>query len=343
MKSTPQWMTVPAVFCAILFGFTLSLSLLAFNLENQLFNPAVYKNALSDQRVCERLPLVLAKQLTSTTNVQDGGNFISQLVRSIDPERLEGLFKMVLPCQTLEKVVFGAIDQVFLQLNGATAQSGFSLTPIKEIISRNSDVAVDEYLSSLPECTPMQLLEIGANVLLGQSEGSPVILCNPPALVEEAIKYPLRVMLDSAIQGMPDNIQVASALGGLLNTLRIARLLMNLSPLLPLLFLGLTTFFAVRSWRSLLRWWGMPLLASGVVTLIASVMVSPVVFSMFTLLILPSLPATIVPEAVKLISDVFAEVSQGLASPIQIQSAIISLMGLAMVLGEKLTRSKSSS
>ncbi len=193
MKNTPRWMMIPAVISAILFGFTLSLSLLAFNLENQLFNPAVYKSALSDQRVCERLPLVLAKQLTSTTNVQDGGNIISLLVRSIEPERLEGLFKMVLPCQTIEKVVFGAIDQIFAQINGSTDQSGFSFKPMKEILSQNSDVALDEYLSSLPACTPMQLLEIGAAALLGQSEGSPVIMCNPPSLVEEAIKYPLKV------------------------------------------------------------------------------------------------------------------------------------------------------
>jgi hypothetical protein len=57
-------------------------------------------------------------------------------------------------------------------------------------------------------------------------------------------------------------------------------------------------------------------------------------------LILPNLPGNLVPSAVQLIADVFATVAQGIVKPTQYQSAIISLIGLMMVLGERLSRQK---
>jgi hypothetical protein len=338
MKTTPKWMTALAMVSAILFGLTLTFSLFAFNIENQLFNPDVYKKALSGLNVCARLPVVLAQQITSSAQSKDKGNIFGLVVGSVNPDTLQGLIEMVLPCPVVEKVVYGSIDQIFSQINNASIQQGFSLGPIKQSIEQNSNAAVDEFLKSQPDCSGEQLLQIGVNALLGQSNKDNTLLCNPPAALREVFTIPLGLMLDAALQALPDQVPLSTELAKTLNILRITRTAMSWSILLPFFFLGLTTAFAVRSWRSFLRWWGIPLLASGLTALVISLAVSPTLYGLLSFIILPKLPVNLVPEAIKLISDVFSTVVQGLVKPIQVQSAIISLTGLAMVVGERISR-----
>lgn len=339
MHSKINVRTVIAVICAILFGVTLSLSLVAYNLENQLFNPAVYKKAITDQNFCERLPVALTRQISSHLAAQGENNLLGLIVGSINPDILQNLIELALPCEVVQKALFNGIDQIFIRVNDATALPGLSLNPFKQIIVENSKTVFDEYFQSLPDCTPAELLGMGANALLGQ-EQNPVIACNPPEILREVMTTPLQLVLESAVQDLPDQITVFSAVGEIAKTIRTARAVMNWSPLLPLFFIGLTTFLAVRSWRSFLIWWGYPLLISGLFTLVISLLVSPAVYASFSMLVFPNLPVNLVPEVVDLISDVLSDVTRGLALPIQFQAAILGLVGLGMVIGEKLTRPK---
>ena len=339
MHSKTNFRIVIAVICAVLFGVTLSMSLVAYNIENQLFNPVVYKNAITDQNFCERLPFALTRQISSNAAAQGEKKLLGLIVGSIKPEKLQNLIELALPCEMVEKALFNGIDQIFIRINDATAQAGLSLNPFKQIIAENSKAAFDEYFQSLPECTPAELLGMGAKALLGQ-EQNPVIACNPPEMLRDVMTIPLQLVLESAVQDLPDQIKVFSAAGEIAKTIRTARAVMNWSPLLPLFFLGLTTFLAVRSWRSLLRWWGYPLLISGLFTLVISLLVGPAVYTSLSRLVFPILPVNLVPEVVDLISDVLSEVTRGLALPIQFQAAILSLIGLGMTIGERLTRPK---
>jgi hypothetical protein len=148
------------------------------------------------------------------------------------------------------------------------------------------------------------------------------------------------VLVESAVQDLPDQVPLLSRFDHLMKVIRTTRIVLTWSPLLPMAFLGLTALFAVRTWRSLLRWWGYPLLAAGLGTLLLSLLVSPVVYSLLTLLIFPNLPVNMVPEAFDLLAGIIEGVSKGLAQPIQYQSAFLSLLGLGMVLGEKFSRPK---
>lgn len=338
MKNQSGFLKVLAIVCAVLFGITLTFSLFAYNIEQTLFNPIVYKQAFSEQNVCTRLPGVLTQQIISNSRSQDQSGIIDQLISSIKPDRLQGLIELVLPCQVIEKVVDNGIDQLFSAINSATAQNGISLNPIKQSIGENSAAALDEFLKSQPDCTAMQLLEIGANAILGQGDQSKLVLCNPPAALRDVFTIPLGLMVDSVIDGLPEQVRIPVSLEKLAATLRFTRTIMNWSPLLPFLFLGLTTALAVRSWRSILRWWGIPLLVSGLVALVVSLVIGPTVYAMLGYLILPRLPGNLVQPAIQLISDVLSTVAQGIVKPIQYQSAAISLIGLTMVIGEKLIK-----
>jgi len=339
MRKRSKLLTGLAVFCAILFGITLTLGLFAYNIEKQLFNPEVYKQALALQNVCQRLPGVITKQIISSATSTEQGGLLGLLIGSMSPEKLQGIIELALPCQVIEKVVYSGIDQVFATINGATGQNGISLDLVKQSIGANSTAALDEFLKSQPDCTAAELLEIGANALLGQGNNK-LMFCNPPDALREALMGPLGAMVNAALQGLPDRVQLSAKFVNLLSMLRTARMILNWSPLLPLLFLGLTTAFAVRSWPSLLRWWGIPLLASGLATLVISLVIDPAVYTVLGYLILPRLPVNLVPEAGQFISDVLSTVARGMVRPIQYQSAAISAIGLAMVLYEWLSKPK---
>jgi hypothetical protein len=333
-------LTFSAIFFAGLFGLTLSLSLVAFNIENQLFNPEVYKTAIIDQRVCERLPIILSQQFLSNA-LDDGNENIGDLFLSvIGSDNLQNFIKTIFPCKAIETTVFIGIDQLFEYINGKTTQEGFSLSLFKESSRENSKLAVEEYFKSLPDCTPAQLIQMGTTALLGQENGNTLFSCNPPDVLREVVTLPLMIIVESALQGIPDQVSIVSRFESLLNFLRTARTVMEWSPLLPLIFLGLTTLIAVRTWRSLMRWWGYPMLAAGLVTLAISLAISPIVYSLLTMLVFPNLPVNIVQEAVDLIAGTLAGVSQGLTQPIQLQSTILSFIGIGMVLGEKFSRPK---
>jgi hypothetical protein len=342
MRTTHKWMTILATLSAILFGLSLTFSLFAFNIQNQLFNPDVYKKAFAEQNVCARFPDVISHQIVSSAQSKDKGNLLGLIIGSINPDQLRGVIQSVLPCPIVEKFVFGGIDQIFSQINLATAQQGLSLNSIKQSLQQKSSTVVDEFLKSQPDCTAAQLLQIGTDALLGKGVQSGTILCNPPAPLREVLSVPIGLMMDAAIQGLPDQIPLSSGFVNSLNSLRIIRIALNWSFVLPLIFLGLTTVLAVRSWRSLLQWWGIPLLVSGLTALVISLTASPIFYELLTGFLFPNLPANLVPEAITLISDVLSSVVNGLVRPIQIQSAVIGLIGLVMVVGERISRAKPS-
>ena len=336
-----KWRSFFAVVLAAFFGLTLSLSLIAFNIENQLFNPDVYKKAILDQNVCEQLPQIISQQIISNANTDESeNNFIGIILKVFDPTTIQEIIRRIFPCRAIEASVFSGIDQFFDYINGETSQETFSLAFFKQSSKEKSKLAVEEYYESLPDCTPAQLLQIGANALLGQENENNLLSCNPPEAIREAVTLPLIYLVESAVQDIPDQIELTSRFESLINAIRTTRIVLTWSPLLPLVFLGLTTLIAVRTWRSLLQWWGYPILVAGAGTLILSLLVSPAVYSTLTMLIFPNLPVSLVPEAIDLIAGTLAGVSKGLTQPIQYQSAILSLLGLGMVLGEKFSRPK---
>ena len=340
MAKEYNWRRVLAIVCSVVFGITLSISLVAYNVEQRIFEPETYKQVLLDQRVCEQFPMIVSKQILSSAQSAGPSNLMGRLIGSIRPENMENFIHVILPCDLVQSVIFNGIDQVFFYINSATDQSSLPLGALKESLRVNSGTAVDEYLNTLPDCSPATLLQMGANALFGQGDSNSINPCNPPDALKDIFRIPLLMVVESAFQIVPNQIALNEGLTELLNLLRTLRLIMNMSIFIPLIFLALTTILVVRSWRNLLLWWGYPLLAGGLVTLLISLAVAPMVYYSLSTLLLPRLPVTLVPEAIQLISNLLSGVTDGLAAPIQLQAAVLSVIGLGMVLGEKLTRKK---
>jgi hypothetical protein len=240
----------------------------------------------------------------------------------------------------METAILSGIDQLFEYINSETSYRGLSFKPLKQSIIAGSEQSLEGYFKSLPVCTPAQLLIIGANALMELgNEGEPM-LCNPPDALKELAAIPIRYFMEALLQEIPEQGLLSSSIENLIKSIRIMRVLMVWSPAIPIIFLLLTTLFEVRTWRSLLQWWGYPILGAGAATLVVSLLVSPAIYYAFSSLFLPNLPFYIVPEAVDLVASAFESATLGLAQPIQVQSAFLGFVGLGMVLGERFSRPK---
>jgi len=119
-------------------------------------------------------------------------------------------------------------------------------------------------IQSQPDCTIEQIARI-ANTF-GQE------LCNPPKQILDLIQPVIQIELQSAASAIPDNISILNAAnnGSVesgLKDLRLIRLVMRFSPLIPIALLFVITILAVRTFKGWLAWWGWPLLLTGLIGL----------------------------------------------------------------------------
>ena len=107
---------------------------------------------------------------------------------------------------------------------------------------------------------------------------------------------------------------------------------MRLSPLLPILFLLLVTMLMVRSLNTWLRWWGIPLLVSGGISLVMSLLTGPILRSALNVVFLSRTSMQISGSALELIYDLIQTVMHGLIENIALYALIITVIGLAMTI-----------
>lgn len=146
----------------------------------------------------------------------------------------------------------GLLNSTFAYLNQQADIVQLSLVPLKTSMVGPSGVqAIYGILGAQPDCTLMQLAQMGFDLISGGS----IQFCNPPAELEPVMTPAIQAQLQVAVTLIPDQITVYEA--PLQNDprqkLQIARLFMRLSPILPLVFLLLMTIFAVNTFTSWLN------------------------------------------------------------------------------------------
>ncbi len=127
---------------------------------------------------------------------------------------------------------------------------------------------VETIVASWPECTAddvNRLLGIGA---VPEREGFPY--CEPPeplrGVLVRSVSGALRILGESLPASLPIVDQDFRDTGSLLQVkeqVRLVRFVARWGILVSLSLLGVIMALAVRSWRGLARWWGIPLLLGG--------------------------------------------------------------------------------
>lgn len=319
-----------AAICAILFIISTVLVLLVFNIEAKAFSSATYKQAFEDQRLYERMPVILATGLTTTM----GPNINAiPFLKTLTIEDWQNTITVLLPQEELKAMADNALDATFDYLNGRTDSAVISLIPVKTQLAGPSGMnVVLQILSLQPACTAEQLTQMALGFLSGE-----IALCNPPP---EAINL-MTPFLQSQLQTMTTILpnEVTFIPGTLSGTPADPRLRLNSirsiikwTPLLPLLFLFGVTIFAVRSLADWLTWWGWSFTIAGASSVVIGLVGSPLVGWILQLLIQNQGTIQIPPVFVASIAETTTAVARQLLTPVLVQGAILGFIGLGMAI-----------
>jgi hypothetical protein len=353
-----------AAILAIIFIIVTVLALFLTNLQAYAFNPQSYQRALREQDIYHRLPGLVARQLASGANYnpcaenpdlcagegeglpeeQDGA---PKYLENIGAEEWQAILSNLVTPEWMQAQAESVIDQLFAYLNGEQASLSLklSLADLKVRITEGGGRrAILQLIQAQPDCNQEQLLAISQKVSEGSLDDFPV--CNPPEeVIEQLLPLAEQIVLE-AVQSMPEEVDLAQrnperANAGArdgspeeaMRTLRAMRVALRLAPLLAIFLLLLVTVFGVRSTKGWLRWWGIPLLISGLTGLaLIFVMVVFAEAGIDRLLASQQFRATgFTPELVGVLRDILLALVRPYARRVLIQSGLLGLVGGLML------------
>jgi len=317
--------------CAVLFVVTGVAALLLFNIERKAFSSASYKQAFENQKLYERMPAIVASALLTSITENENAN---PALKILAGDGLEASISALLPPEELKILTDDSLDSIFAYLNGEANSAGVSLASFKTHLASPAGAdAVLNILKSQPDCTTAQLLQM----TLGAITGSEFIFCNPPPEVTGLVRPLLETQLAFTAALLPDQITLISGTqSGTENDPRVrlnrVRTIMKLTPILPLAFLLGVVLFVVRSLLNWLRWWGYPFLATGVVSLVVSILGAPLVGWIIQLIIEIQAEQFTSPILLSTLRETTSAVARQILNPVAIQGLILGLLGLGMVI-----------
>ena len=180
-----------------------------------------------------------------------------------------------------------------------------------------------------------------------------LVLCSPPNEIIAVIAPLIQVMIKDATAQIPDSQVITPQLGtntisfgplgsGLTGGIRLAHLVMRLSPLVPLLFLIFITLLVVRTLKDWLRWWGIPIFFSGLLSVGLAMMVMFLFDQAWDAILANFIPSFLSPGLVNLGHDVAQAIFQSLTAGIMDIGILMAVLGLGMWIGSGLIKSRSA-
>jgi hypothetical protein len=310
-----------AFLCAIFFVITALAALLLFNMERRAFNPNTYKDALANQNFYQSLPSMLGQVLANDTSANS-----VPFARQLTSENWTTIIQTLLPPEQLRGMTDEAITQIFAYLNNETSNPQISLLPLKQRLAGPAGMeAVIDFIHAQPNCTAEQLAQMAA--LSGQ------VLCNPPQDALNLARPIIQTQLDSIAANIPNQISFIDAFAPQKSiNIRVVRLVMQFSPLIPLAFLFGVTIFGVRTFKGWMAWWGWPLLIAGVIGALSGFSGAPLFRPALENYILGRAPLTIPPEFSSAVRSVMDTVLREIFQPAGWQALMLAGVGLLMLI-----------
>jgi len=315
---------------ALLFIITGVLALFFFNIERKAFSSVTYKQAFESQHLYERMPEVLAIALS--TSIAEAPE-VDIFLKLITPEQWGASISSILPPEELRILADDVLDSTFDYLNGKTDAISISLLPFKQHMAGPAGVeAVKQILRAQPECTAEQLTQMAVSAFTGGG----LILCSPPAEALQIMSPLIETQLQVLSSVFPDQVTLFSSIDRDPSEdprprLNGIRLVMKLTPILPLVLLLVIALFTVRSLRDWLLWWGWPLLITGGISLLTALFASPLLTWILRRLIqsqgagfMPLILATTLAETA-------GAITRQILTPVTIEGFVLALLGRVMV------------
>ena len=322
-----------AVACAALFALTAGLALLLVNAERRLFDADFYLAALDRQNFYDRLP-ALAAETVMGAPASDDPNSARNYLNLVPAQNWEALFRALLPPEVSRPMTEQAVASVFDYLNGKSEAVVVSLAAFKNHLAGPAGTeALFGIVRAQPACSFEQIAQLTVGSLFGQTPS--FMLCNPSDSLLDLFQPLIQSQVQAIAASIPDSVDLTPSKVGAespLKSLRSLRTLMRLSLLLPLGLLLLVGILAVRRWRDILTWWGIPLFTAGLLGTFFSVAASALLGLGFAAYVAPRLPASLPASILNLIRSLVSDAVSGVTQPILVQSVILILIGGIMLI-----------
>jgi hypothetical protein len=311
---------------------------------------AAYQSIGTGARVPTSVELQLAQPCldrygaTQNTNLQPGtgGSGMPFFLQNLTMADWQDILTILLPPETLKNMTESTLDQVFAYLNGEVNSVSVPLAIFKDrLLGLAGKDLFMQLLNSLQPCNEQDLSQL----ILGTSNGG-TVLCKPPENMIPIVTALVPDLLNSIVPMIPDKAFIIKAPApgtpspgsgpfgaDPLSSLHTIRLVMRLSFLIPLIFLLLVTLFAVRSYKSWMRWWGIPFFITGIIGLGLGLSIIPAFNATWTWLIEPRIPVflpTVLPQTGL---ELFRSIIHTLSGWIIVPSVILCVIGLGGWIG----------
>lgn len=261
-------------------------------------------------------------------------NAIPPLAQNLTAKDWEVFLSTLISPEELRQLTEESIDQVLNVLNGDAKTAALPLEQIKDRLRSEKGVeAVFTLLASQPACTTTDILSLGSGKMP---------YCNPPEKVQNLLKPIIQAQLNLIAGSLPSQqilLRQNNPKSPLLQ-IQSLRILMRLSPLIPLVLLLFITILVVRSPKTWLRWWGIPLLIAGGITLLLSLLAAPLTQAALKITILGRIPMDVSGSVLQLVYDLFRAVIHTLIENIVVYALVMIITGLTMTLGALFIKKK---
>ena len=279
------------------------------------------------------------EQFPSPQPDQTGQGGPPVFLRNLKAADWEVILRAILPPDETKAMAEQGFDSLFAYLNGETDSAKLSLAGLKQNLNSPAGVqAVNELMRRQQPCTLQEVAELTAASLLGEGD---LKWCRPPETVIAILQPLIEFQLHLAAATIPEAVTLIkapppeAALSGVVDQrerLQRVRLLMRLSPLLPLALLLLITILVVRTQLDWQRWWGWPLLLAGILSTLLGFLSVPIFRFVYTRALAPRLPVYVPADLAQTGRDLLGGLIQQMLRPVAWEGLALGLIGLAMLL-----------
>jgi hypothetical protein len=265
---------------AVLFVLTLPITIIAFDLGRVVFSPdemaTLVSTSFEEVGGFRRLAM---DAITADGGASGEGLNLTVALSHLTPLERDYLADRLLPRVWVEEQLHASVVDVYAWIDNDLSRPDIrlDLRPVKDALrSGAADELVEMVVNSWPPCSIEQMSEM-AGTVLGLVEGFP--FCEPSEPLRTGLVAMAGETLVLSVYTLPDTLSISGGAAPsqadpeilrLKEDVRLARTLSRwgwlLSPALLLLIMAL----AIRTWRGLAWWWGLPLILGGGLTVIAS-------------------------------------------------------------------------
>ncbi|MGA2505539.1 MAG: hypothetical protein ABSG01_15765 [Anaerolineales bacterium] len=268
-----------AILFSIAFVLSSTIALTSYNLGNQLLNSGLYKKALRNINAYDSIPSVANSLLDvyGSDASLHGSTLMPPFLENLPAANRQSVLAEILPATDTQRIVESALDQFFAFIHSDVDHISLSISDIKaNYTEATTDFALSSLISSLPPCGENEIAGIVAGSTYGNTSA-----CNPPS--ELLDNYISLVRLESetfrknipaeVVLSLPSSAATACPIkefpcDGLISNIRLIPVIIRWLPLLPVLFLLGIAILKIRSLKSMLIWWGIPVFFSGLLCLL---------------------------------------------------------------------------